>query len=300
MNNDPHRLYIHIGLPKTATTTLQKDLFPVFCSSSGWEYAGVSFPRAWDYNQDSIYDSFMRSIYSGDGTEFKDTLCGANIGSRPVLISEEMLTVVTNRSSWKENLINLKRIISEEDYRILLTIRQPLDAAYSYYIERYDYFKGDGREFDETLLESLDMQIYRYHAFVAYIIELFGEDRVFFGAFDKIINGDFSDIEKFLDESVPHSYTAELHNSKIRKNQKVVLPARGNLYLNLSKLISKNTRGNFLHSSLKRIGGWIRPVLGKVTWSRKVPCLSPEDRVRFTQFLDADIREYMKYNSKEV
>jgi cytochrome b involved in lipid metabolism len=52
------------------------------------------------------------------------------------------------------------------DYNILLTIRHPVDAIFSYYVERFEIFKGHYPQFDMSLVQDPEMAVYRYSTFI--------------------------------------------------------------------------------------------------------------------------------------
>lgn len=55
------------------------------------------------------------------------------------IISEEMLTVSQPNVSWITKLQNLSRALeNKQDYKIVVTIRDPLKASFSYYVYSYE------------------------------------------------------------------------------------------------------------------------------------------------------------------
>ena len=65
--NGVARLYVHIGLPKTATTALQQDLFPRL-ESKTFSYVGVFQPRE-AAEQRQLYTDFCNAATRGEGIE---------------------------------------------------------------------------------------------------------------------------------------------------------------------------------------------------------------------------------------
>lgn len=89
----PNRVYIHIGLPKTATTTLQLDYFP-HVNNDKFQYLGVFQPRGQEV-PDPLFTKVISAARLGNGLEEanQDLKERLNTGQRSIIISEEMLTV---------------------------------------------------------------------------------------------------------------------------------------------------------------------------------------------------------------
>ena len=60
------KIMIHLGLPKTATTSLQLDFFPKL-KKYNIDYIGISQPRG--ANNDIMFLQFMKSINTGKEIE---------------------------------------------------------------------------------------------------------------------------------------------------------------------------------------------------------------------------------------
>ncbi|HAV13203.1 MAG TPA: hypothetical protein DCX06_06905 [Opitutae bacterium] len=281
------KLFVHIGLPKTATTTLQRDLFPVFCEANGWDYGGLRYPRNWNLSENSLYGAFMNGVYFGRYELFSDQLSQRADPIRPVLLSDEMITVSTSRSTWKHNLENLKALLEGEDYRILVTLRPPVDAIFSYYLERYDYFKRAYGRFSEDLLKSEDMEIYRYSEFIPRLEANFDPDRLHYASIGQISHLKFSNIEAFLGEPILVDQPLANHNRKEKADGRVKLTSQGNFYSSLASA-ARQLKLNSMRSAAKALSAPIKPVLEKLSWSRHVPVLSVGERERYDVLLKPD------------
>jgi hypothetical protein len=279
------KIFVHIGLPKTATTSLQIDLFSQL---DHFEYAGVTYPRSWEFDTSTIYGAFMVGMYSGEIGYFKDALELVDQG-KPVLISEEMITVVTVESDWKQNLKNVRTLLDEYDYRLLITVRDPLDAMFSYYVERYDYFRSNYKVFDQQILESLDMEIFRYQSFLSYLKVEFGSDRIYVADYSKITSGQFCEVERFLGSKLPKGIGISQHNSKSKGTSKIYLNKKSSLYEYFCKLAQDKLNAGILRSLAKRLQHVVKPVLEGVAWRRGVSTLSDIQRQELRGLLIEDI-----------
>lgn len=279
------KIFVHIGLPKTATTSLQRDLFSRL---DNFEYAGVSYPRSWEFDTSTVYGAFMVGMYSGETSDFKRALERVD-QNKMVLISEEMITVVTVKSDWKQNLKNLRSLLDEYDYRLLITIRDPLDAMFSYYVERYDYFRSNYKVFDQQILESLDMGIFRYQSFLSYLKEEFGSDRIYVADYSKITSGRFCEVERFLGSELPEGFGIHQHNSKSKGSSKIYLNKKSSLYEYFCRLAQDKLNAGILRSWAKRLQHVVKPVLERMAWRRGVPILSDLQRQELRGLLIEDV-----------
>lgn len=279
------KIFVHIGLPKTATTSLQKDLFSRL---DNFEYAGVSYPRSWEFDTRTVYGAFMVGMYSGDMGHFKRALELVD-QTKPILISEEMITVVTVKSDWKQNLKNLRLLLDEHDYRLLITIRDPLDAMFSYYVERCDYFRDNYKIFDKQILDSVDMEIFRYQSFLGYLKDEFDSDRVYVADYSKITSGQFNEVERFLGSKLPEEFEIHQHNSKSKESSKVYLNKKSSLYSFFYKLAQNKLNSRILRSWAKSLQHVVKPVLECISWRRGVPTLSDSQKQELRDLLIEDV-----------
>jgi len=135
------RVTVHIGLPKTATTTLQQKVFP---AHPGIRYLG---PRA-EYPE---LDQAMSALCSADslnydaatGLEVVDRLMSSPLGGeRPVVVSYEAVTAQGRDRRLKAE--RLKGLFP--DARIVFTVRRPEDMLVSVYFQWLKGFGGKMRE----------------------------------------------------------------------------------------------------------------------------------------------------------
>ena len=157
-------LLIHIGLPKTATTSIQKHVFSRELGS-GWIYAGVNQPRG--IEQTGLYNSIMevltcRANEVDQATDnFRTNFSKFTSGTKSVLISEEMITVDQKGITWQEKLHRLAAVTSQLNTKILVTVRSPVPGMFSLFIEQW-HAKNKELSFDEYFEVSNQAKIYRY------------------------------------------------------------------------------------------------------------------------------------------
>lgn len=167
-----HKLIIHPGLPKTATTTLQFELFPAIVGSE-WDYAGILQPRD-TRDQNELFRAMYRAVVSGENIQSANSTLKSRLAERPILISEEIFTASTVESTWREKLDRLRQVTQGTDLSLLFTVREPRAAIFSNYVEtiRNVYVGGNDPFSIETANEDR-MAIYRYRTFFGVVEQLF-------------------------------------------------------------------------------------------------------------------------------
>ncbi|MDX1695600.1 MAG: hypothetical protein R3208_17680 [Ketobacteraceae bacterium] len=227
-NDMPKRVYVHIGLPKTATTTLQLDYFP-HVNNDEYFYLGVFQPRAQKV-QDPLFLQIISAARSGDGLEEVSQALTERleVEQRSLIISEEMLTVGSAEVTWQEQLSNLSKILSGIDHKVLVTVREPVSAMFSFYVELYDRFQKKGLPFSELALHDNDFGIYHYDGLLEVLSESFDPACVHLQSFESLVKANFSATFDFLDNPTMEAAFSSLknHNKKKKTKSAVMIPKR--------------------------------------------------------------------------
>lgn len=227
----PNRIYCHIGLPKTATTSLQLDYFP-YVDSSRFDYLGVKQPRGEGAN-DPLYDLIIKAVNTGDDLELVNQMLKARIeeGGKSIIISEEMFTVSSGETTWQNKLYRLRSVLDGIDYRVFATVREPVSAMFSFYVELYHRFRGEKDGFPALARSSNDFLIYRYEELVKLMVATFGESSIYFQRFEDILQGNHEGLARFLDSpEMEEGYSLiGNHNKKNKKDKIVYVPVRPRL-----------------------------------------------------------------------
>ena len=113
-------LIVHIGLPKTGTTSLQKNLFPLLCIENNILYNPPEYSKIKD--KDSLF-------YIDDKKKFEKVL-----QENDVLISEEGL-VGWNPRNWQSASERVLDLFGRRA-KIVITIRDPIDYLTSVWIQQ--------------------------------------------------------------------------------------------------------------------------------------------------------------------
>lgn len=245
------RIYLHIGLPKTATSTLQSDVFSNL-DKDLFDYIGTKQPRA--LNKDSLCSDVLHAISSGENvSKARRGLIEQIQRGRSIDISEEMVTVSQSGIPWQLKLRNLFLLLNDLDYKLLITVRDPVVATYSFYTELYPRYKNLNLPWAELAVNNNDFKIYHYEYLFSELEKNFSKNRIFTAKFEDIIVGDLKSIGEFLGR--PECFTAgvtlNINNSKKSNKYSVFVPKKISFHwlrLAYQKLGGEN---NFLLSKLK-------------------------------------------------
>lgn len=123
----------HIGPPKTATTSLQN--FFIENSFEGVKYEGIIQPRKNDNG--SLCKKIYKNVSNSQVEDIEELSLGDFENSKSYFFSEEMFLFDSRELSWQKKMQRLYALTSQLDPRILIVIRNPIDAIRSYYQEVY-------------------------------------------------------------------------------------------------------------------------------------------------------------------
>lgn len=139
LNAQPYRVALHIGLPKTATTSLQENLLYPAHEENMINYLGRygSHLSSKYFNPfEIIFSELGKSdLDSCDVRRLQNTLFGFMKQDKLNVISEEILSS-THKFGYRR-LENLKLILEPCDVKVIISLRQPIEFFYSYYAECY-------------------------------------------------------------------------------------------------------------------------------------------------------------------
>lgn len=242
---------MHIGLPKTATTTLQSELFSKI-NSRELKYFGVRQPRS--EKQTELYQAFLNGVNDArNGGIFKQNVKEILSTGQSILLSDEMVTVSGKGADWEQKIHNLAEITKELEYSLLITVREPVDAMFSFYVELYSRFRKRGRGFIDTALYDNDMAIYHYQSFFELLYTLFGAQHLFVTDFRSIISGEKKWVHDFFSpfmSEIPDVDPEKKYNTKSRDVNKTYTGKKYSPAMRISNSIKKN----ILYKQLETIG----------------------------------------------
>jgi len=190
-----NKLILHIGLPKTGTTSLQQDIFP----NLSCIYLGVKQPR--ELHQNSFYERLMKYVKHGNDSHLKDELIKELkllLAQEVVLLSDEMFTVDQKTATWQQKLMRLGKLLHGIEVQILVTLREPITAVKSYYTElcSQHMLYWDMSLFD-FITKRNESNIYQYNILLHELNKHFKGSNIVLEAFETIIKG--NNIKQLLD-----------------------------------------------------------------------------------------------------
>jgi len=133
------KLLVHIGLPKTATTTLQVNVFKRLHEQGDINFLGRSSTLAEDSYFNPAEGIISQLSKKKNNAEIEALRCHLFSIMRPGLLnvlSEEAISL-THKEDHVVRFENLATVFSGCDLTILLAVRNPMDFLFSYYVEMH-------------------------------------------------------------------------------------------------------------------------------------------------------------------
>jgi len=172
------KILLHIGLPKTATTSLQVNLFKALHDEEKVNFLGryMTVDNAEYYNPfGEFYLKFANDDnYKENIAEYRKLFYKLLDKKKINIISEEVLSL-THNIDFSFLLEKIELLLRECEVNILISLRSPVDFLFSYYVELYRWqFYKDNKlntfdKFIEKLLadsESTDFDILFFERFL--------------------------------------------------------------------------------------------------------------------------------------
>ncbi len=292
-------IYLHLGLHKTATTSLQSSIYP---NLKGVKYLGRSFENIKD--SDEFYIKLCTYCFSSEDDSnlelaLHQELFELELKYGNVLISEEWFTAdysgfyQFSGASWQVKLRKLSKIVAGLNFSVLISIRNPLLAAYSQYCEFHSvHIQKKYSDFKAYINYSNDIKIYNYIEFDSYLSEMFG--KVAYLSFDMIKDGRY---RQFLSEFFSQgSLQIIKHENQRKEVAKGKVINRSNFYWDkIRLLVSKKLKAKISKSVLiVKLNDWITKVLMNKTLLKE---LTESDRKEFQNKYESSFYFYKEIDS---
>lgn len=250
-------IYLHLGPPKTGTTSLQRWL--VSNKGDAYTYAGSRQPRV-KYDKKDL----SHAIYKWAKTEFPDALLKKKLRSRietrlkksdHLILSEEMFL---HRPRWQRNIENLKDILDGYQVKISICIRELRAVIPSYFAETYFKLPESLRDDYEAFSKSKWVGMYHPESVYGCLLNIgFNPNDIHFFLFKDLTNERLT-----LNEIFDVNVSDERWNTKItlaHDNKKSVgkeKDARGSKYYTIAPPKSKKgkKRKKKIVGALKKLG----------------------------------------------
>ena len=287
------RVVVHIGLPKTATTTLQTDFFPNV-QSSHIRYLGVRQPRD-TQTQDLTYSTFIDSINSGEVSECREMFRDLLSVKKTVVLSDEMITVSHNGITWREKLTNLSTILKGFDYVIVFTVREPVSAMFSYYVEINRHASENLSDLVSFAMCDERMEIYHYGKLIQELLERFDRDKIVAIKFEDIIDGRLDALSGLLDITIDtdNKQLFQARNKRV-DTETYVYSGRNLTIIDIIKIILRGLKINESSLALKikaKYSGLILRLNRLVITRQKIYKLSEDERIKISSLTEKENRQ---------
>jgi hypothetical protein len=171
---------IHLGLPKTATTTLQKHLFPLLDNVN---VLGVRQPRTLDQNEAFVCLRQYVLRGKGDVQRVRHQLKAERAKGLPLLVSEEEVLIgsldgaepeTAMATSWKSKVSRLAEAFEGMNVQVVVALRDFRQGTFSYYTELYPSI-GDSFDPIELVRSSDLFGIWRFEELESTLTAHFGK-----------------------------------------------------------------------------------------------------------------------------
>lgn len=260
------RLLLHVGLPKTATTTLQTHYFPRLPAGT-FRYLGTLQPRS--LHQDPLFLDLRAAVDGDPGADRVRALLEACLAQgTSVVVSEEMFTVSSRESSWRAKLERLADIVAGLEYRVLVTVRPPVSGSFSYYVELEPRFRAARLDYPAAVASDEAMEIFDYRKLASVLDGCFQHDRLYFKRFEEVIAAKMDDVDHLLGLTRSDRSMGEFGatNQKVRAGGMV----RTGRVETLADAFRRSALANMMRHS-----GYARPILASLKRA-----LTPLDKIK--------------------
>lgn len=217
------RTIVHIGTPKTAATSLQTAYFPaVAAENPGFVYAGLLQPRR--RRQSELHAAFREAL-DEDRREARLTEALAHVPAEAVIVSDPH--VLGDRPgpgpSWKTKVARLGRALAGHDHTVVVTVRDPIDAAFSYFVDLSCSLPRRKRNF-LSQVGSEAFEVFRYARLFAVLQAHFDPARIAVVGYDDIVCGRLETMDAALgvtprERTLPHLRRRHRIGSAIRTDR---------------------------------------------------------------------------------
>lgn len=252
-------IYVHIGLPKTATTTLQSHLYPKLPNDKV-DYLGVHQPRG--EKKEALFEQFIQAVNRGGIKDIKIKISEKLKDKKVLVISEELITVSEPHINWREKLKNLSKILTGFDYKIIVSVREPVSAMYSFYIEPHSFFEKTNKSFNDLAINHPYMEIYHYKKLFNHLYSCFDVDKIEVIKFEDITKGNAGSIFKLMhpDNSKKFNVGNIKHENMRGSNRDYIFTGKNITFMDMIRKIFKVT-GAHENILLNKIKGDVSPII---------------------------------------
>lgn len=182
-----YRIVVHVGLPKTATTSLQINVLMPLHREERINYLG-RYKTVFDDDYFNPFGTILRLLEDAESHEeyvaVRERLESILVEDRVNVISEESLTY---SSKQKKTIPKLSRLLHPYRTQVLVSLREPTSFLHSYYVELYRWkYHSDPEvntleKYVSRLMDdqaSGEFDIFFFHRFVSFLTRNFPDFQI--------------------------------------------------------------------------------------------------------------------------
>lgn len=193
-------LYLHIGPPKSGTTSLQYALERI--QHPRFIYGGVYQPR--QRNQNSLANRLHHALKEDDqgaGIEVQEEISSLVGAGKHVVISEEILLLTQGERTWPRKLTMLKKWFKDIPTTVIISLRDPAEGVPSLYQELFNGLSLRHKISFRSFCESEKAHCYDFSR-VREQLDQLGFHQVRYVSFDSVRKGRISSGDLFGDRDI--------------------------------------------------------------------------------------------------
>ena len=186
-------IYLLIGYPKTATTFLQKEVFPIL--------PNIRYRRALEgETAEPILKKIMYEILDEtDAADIHRQILSSPEGTRSIFVQEVLATggfryFFKDLEQRRQALLNIKKIFKNEQLKIMLGIREPYDIIRSFYLlylhkggyQSFEDFLGLVNDGGNISCQGLFFDLFDYKVYIQLLHDLFEKENVYVYLFEDL------------------------------------------------------------------------------------------------------------------
>lgn len=186
-----NKIYLHIGPPKTGTTSLQYWLNGE--NFNNYSYEGVIQPRE---NDSTALSNLLSGKISNHQKSCLIEKIQDKIKHKSLIISEELFTVIGDRLEWENSMKILLEVLHNFNPTIIICLREPHAAIRSYYQEIYHRLSPPLQKNVNMFAKSDWCFPYDYNELANSLLKI-GFADIKFISFDRLVSGEYKFNEIF-------------------------------------------------------------------------------------------------------
>ena len=283
---DKYQLLLHIGLPKTASTSLQNNLLYGLHKERKINFLGKSEGvgrRGFFSNPEIVTMLTAKKLTKEELCKIQKKMEKLLTHEKLNVLSEETLSVSMSYDV-EAVLHNLKTIFQKCDIKILISLRSPVDMLFSVFIEDYPwlYYADENRntfeKFGKRIVRNftdIDYLQFKYEAYLNLVDQYFGDKTVLlFEDLKYDQNTYFSTLSHLL--GIEKDEANRLFLSSVQHSKKVTTIGKKSKGYTVLNALLKITPNKHKHK-LKEM--WLIRLLRHITISKPVEHLYPDIQI---------------------